>query len=76
MVLIAGVARDEDTIVRDGSSDDVDVIFSNAALPPLEVEDVVGNIGPVLANVLRVVELLVDAARFVQELCAGRPGGS
>ena len=72
MLLVRGVTGNPDTVIRDHDS----AFDSLGALTPLEVEDVVGNEVPGLADVFRVVELLEDAAWLVHELRARRPGGS
>ena len=71
VLLVVGVTGRPDAVV----GDIVAVLDGGSALSPLEVEDVVGHVVPVLASVLRIVELFVDSARLVHELSAGRPGG-
>ena len=71
MLLVVGVAGHPDAVVRDIEA----VLDGGSALSPLEVKDVVGDVVPVLASVLRIVELFVDSAGLVLELSAGRPGG-
>ena len=69
MLLVVGVSCDPDAIVRNLKA----VLDGCSALTPLEVEDVVRDVVPVLPDVLRVVDLLVDAARLVNELGASGP---
>lgn len=72
MLGVAAIAGDEDSAVRN-----IDArLGSQLGLAPLEVEDVVGNVVPLFADILGVVELLVDAAGLVGELSAGGPRGS
>ena len=71
MLLVVGVASHPDTVVGNV----VSVLDGCGALSPLEVKHVVGHVIPVLANVLRVVELFVDSAWLVYELGARRPRG-
>lgn len=68
----AAIASNPDSFVGDNDA----LSLCGSGLTPLEVEDIVGHVVPVLSEILRVVELLVDTARFVNELSAGSPGGS
>lgn len=72
VLLVRVVTRHPDAIVRDLYS----LCARKSALSPFKVEDVVRHVGPVLTDVFGVVELLVDAAGLIDELCAGGPGGS
>jgi len=72
MFLVVGIASHPNSIVRNF----IAVLNGDIALTPFKIEDIVGDVVPVFANVLRVVNLFVDAARLVIELSAGCPGGS
>ena len=72
MFFVVSITGNPDTIVRDRKL----VLDGSGRLSPLEVEDVVGHVVPVLADIFSVVELLVNTAGFVLELSAGGPGGS
>ena len=48
-------------------------LFGGRGLTPFKIEDVVRDIIPLDATVLRVVELLVDSAWLIIELSAGSP---
>ena len=65
MLRIRGVTSYPDPIIRNTDS----VVSCNFTLTPLKVKDVVRHVVPVLTDVLRVVELLVDAAGLVREWC-------
>jgi len=71
VLLVRGVAGHPDALIRNDNS----LSDSNGGLSPLEVEDVVRDISPVLTEVLTVVELLVDTAGLVYELSACGPRG-
>jgi len=72
MLFVVCITGQPDTIVRD-----LDLVLnSSGRLSPLEVEDVVRHVVPVLTDIFGVVELLVDAAGLVVELSASGPGGS
>jgi len=51
MLLVVAITRDPDTIIRNL----VAILDCSGTLAPLEVEDVVRNVVPVLAEILRVV---------------------
>ena len=69
MLLIVAVTSVPDTIVGDG-----DTLFNSVGtLTPLEIKDVVGHVIPVLTNILRIVELFVNAAWRILKLSAGGP---
>ena len=72
MTLVFGVACEPNAVVRNSHA----VFLCVGALAPLEVEHVVGDVVPLLARVFSVVQLFVDAARFVHKLGAGGPAGS
>ena len=69
---IGSVASHPNAIIRDANS----IVPRNFALAPFKVKDVVGDIGPVLAHIFRVVQLLVDSAGLIDELSAGCPRSS
>lgn len=71
MLLVRGVAGHPDALIRNDNS----LSDSKWRLSPFEVEDVVRDISPILAEVLTVVKLLVDTAGLVHELGAGGPRG-
>jgi len=72
MLFVVCITGQPDTIVRD-----LDLVLnSSGRLSPLEVEDVVRHVVPVLTDIFGVVELLVDAAGLVVELSASGPGSS
>ena len=71
MSLALSVAGHPDAVIRDIHA----LGLSNWRLTPLEIEYVVGHVVPGLAKILRVVELLVDAAGLILELSARSPRG-
>lgn len=71
MLLVVGITRDPDAIIRDL----VAILNSSGTLAPLEVENIVCNVVPVLAEILSVVKFFVDAARFILKFRASRPRG-
>lgn len=72
MLFVVRVAGHPDPVVRDHHL----VLDGHGGLAPLKVEHVVGDVVPVRADVLRVVQFFVNAAGLVNELRAGCPGGS
>lgn len=71
MLRIRGVTSYPDPIIRNTDS----VVSCNFTLTPLKVEDIVGDIGPVLSHVFGGVEFLIDAAGLINELSASCPWG-
>ena len=69
MLRIRGVTSYPDPIIRNTDS----VVSCNFTLTPLKVEDIVGDIGPVLSHVFGGVEFLIDAAGLINELSASCP---
>ena len=71
MPRIRGVTSNPDSIIRNTDS----VVTCNFALTPFKVEDIIGDIGPVLSHILGGVEFLIDAAGLIDKLSAGCPWG-
>ena len=72
MSVVGGVTSDPDTVLGD-----VDlIVVCKWAASPLEVEDIICNVVPVLSGILGVIEFFVDTARLIQEFGAGSPGSS
>ena len=69
MLFVCGIASDPDTIIRNQES----VFDGDWGLAPFKIEDVVGDVGPVLSHIFSVVQLLVNAAGLVLELSTGGP---
>ena len=71
MFRILGVASYPDAIIWNTDS----IVPRNFALAPFKVEDIVGDITPVLSHIFGVIELLVNAAGLIDELSTGGPRG-